>query len=70
MLLYEKNLDMIYLIQITIPESLAGTAGLLAETASLLTGHGSRELTFGRGSVNGACAVSYANGENGRMVSG
>ncbi|KAB8291884.1 hypothetical protein EYC80_006660 [Monilinia laxa] len=52
--------------QITIQESLAWTAGLLAEAASWLTG--SREVALSRFSVNDACAVRYVNGKKARIV--
>lgn len=55
-------------IEVTIPESLAWVAGLIAETALWLTG--SKEPTLSRGSVNDACAVRYAKGEKARRILG
>ncbi|KAF7897917.1 uncharacterized protein EAF01_008883 [Botrytis porri] len=54
--------------EVTVPESLAWAAGLLAEVVSWLTG--SKGPTLSRDSVNDACAVRYANGEKAKRILG
>jgi sterol-4alpha-carboxylate 3-dehydrogenase (decarboxylating) len=53
--------------QITIPITLAWTAGLLAECVTWMTG---TATTFSRGSVKEACSMRYANGDKARRILG
>ncbi|PQE19387.1 Sterol-4-alpha-carboxylate 3-dehydrogenase decarboxylating protein [Rutstroemia sp. NJR-2017a BBW] len=52
---------------IHIPETMAWTAGFLAEVVSYLTG---KSITLSRWSVNDACAVRYASGAKAKRILG
>jgi sterol-4alpha-carboxylate 3-dehydrogenase (decarboxylating) len=52
---------------IHVPETMAWTAGFLAEVVSYLTG---KTITLSRWSVNDACAVRYASGAKAKRILG